>query len=93
MPDDIGNPFVIEDRQARLGRALDAGSQTIDRPAPWYWSLENIRGLLGHLFETDQLGEGIGHHEKNNILYYLAKPWKWNKEWSEFLKANPKWRP
>tara|TARA_R110000751_G_scaffold89394_1_gene176130 strand:- start:2173 stop:2334 length:162 start_codon:yes stop_codon:yes gene_type:complete len=46
---------------------------------PWY-DLSGNLAWLGHYLH-DEKGYGI-----IDILYMVEKPWKYNKEWEEYLK-------
>ena len=54
----------------------------------WYDSRENLRHLLSWLIGRDEC-----ELNENWLCYWLEKPWKWEPEWGEFLKANPEYKP
>jgi len=43
----------------------------------WYTSLDNLAQLAKYIVNK----EG---HKSLDIVYFLEKPWKWEKEWNEY---------
>lgn len=60
----------------------------------WYENRENLVALANWLKDdgewNDSSGQVNGKEYKDDpvrrVIYFLSKPWKWDKEWEDFQK-------